>query len=187
MPVAKDGNRPARRSGDGVAADDDVRMEAATNVARGGAGSLPTPILGTTAAGPSARVRPRVTGRWRRQGGQRRARHGRGCGAGDPLGLWKEDGRGGGRLLRNGKTPRHRGRRLWRLRADANLRPERRAVVVRRRAPEWARMEDPAVRPGVGTGKERRRIRVESGGFGIEAETAGVGESSPKGLNRQGG
>jgi hypothetical protein len=61
MPVAKDGNRPARRSGDGVAADDDVRMEAATDVATGGAGSLPTPILGTMAAGPSARVRPRVT------------------------------------------------------------------------------------------------------------------------------
>jgi hypothetical protein len=61
MPVAKDGNRPARRSGDGVAVDDDVRMEAATDVATGGAGSLPTPILGTTAAGPSARVRPRVT------------------------------------------------------------------------------------------------------------------------------
>jgi hypothetical protein len=61
MPVAKDGNRPTRRSGDGVAADDDVRMEAATNVATGGTGSLPTPILGTTAAGPSARVGPRVT------------------------------------------------------------------------------------------------------------------------------
>jgi hypothetical protein len=30
-------------------------------VASGGAGSLPTPILGTMAAGPSARVRPRVT------------------------------------------------------------------------------------------------------------------------------
>jgi hypothetical protein len=61
MSVAKDGNRPARRSGDGVAADDDVRMEAAMDVATGGAGSLPTPILGMTAADPSARVRPRVT------------------------------------------------------------------------------------------------------------------------------
>jgi hypothetical protein len=40
MPVAKDGNRPARRSGDEVAADDDVLMEAATDVATGGAGSL---------------------------------------------------------------------------------------------------------------------------------------------------
>jgi hypothetical protein len=61
MPVVKDGNRPARRSGYGVAADDDVRMEAVTDVATGGAGSLPTPILGTTATGPSTRVRPRVT------------------------------------------------------------------------------------------------------------------------------
>ena len=47
--------------GDGVATDNDVRTEAATDMTSGGAGTLPTPILGTTAAGPSARVRPRVT------------------------------------------------------------------------------------------------------------------------------
>jgi hypothetical protein len=47
--------------GDEVAADDDVRMEAATDDASGGAGTLPTPVLGMMAAGPSARVRPRVT------------------------------------------------------------------------------------------------------------------------------
>jgi hypothetical protein len=58
-------------------------------------------------------------------------------------------------------------------------------VVVRRQAPEWARMEEPAVRPGVGTGKERRRTWVEFGGFSIGAETAGIGGSSPRGLDRQ--
>jgi hypothetical protein len=47
--------------GEGVATDDDVRMEAATHTASGGAGTFPTPILGTTAVGASARVRPRVT------------------------------------------------------------------------------------------------------------------------------
>jgi hypothetical protein len=47
--------------GDMVAANNDVRMEAATDMMSGGAGGLPTPILGTTAAGPSARVRPTVT------------------------------------------------------------------------------------------------------------------------------
>jgi hypothetical protein len=36
-------------------------MEIATDTTRGGAVTLPTPILGMTAAGPSARVRPRVT------------------------------------------------------------------------------------------------------------------------------
>jgi hypothetical protein len=38
-----------------------IGPEHRTDVAGGRAGSLPTPILGMTAAGPSARVRPRVT------------------------------------------------------------------------------------------------------------------------------
>ena len=49
--------------GGGVATDDDVRMEVATDITStsGGAATLHTPVLETTAAGPSARVRPMVT------------------------------------------------------------------------------------------------------------------------------
>jgi hypothetical protein len=38
---------------------------------------------------------------------------------------------------------------------------------------------------GSPTGKDRPRIRVESGGFGVETETTGVGESSPKGAKSE--
>ena len=41
--------------------DDDVRMEVATDTTSGGATTLHAPALETSAAGPSARVRPRVT------------------------------------------------------------------------------------------------------------------------------
>ena len=49
--------------GGGVATDDDVRMEVATDITStsGGAATLHAPFLETPAAGPSARVRPRVT------------------------------------------------------------------------------------------------------------------------------
>jgi hypothetical protein len=46
--------------GDGIAINN-VHMEVAMSTTSGGAGTLPTPILGMTAIGPSARVRPRVT------------------------------------------------------------------------------------------------------------------------------
>ena len=47
--------------GDRVATDNDVRMEVATDTMSDGAGTLPTPVLETPAAGPRADVRPRVT------------------------------------------------------------------------------------------------------------------------------
>ena len=49
--------------GGGVATDDDVRMEVATGIAStsGGVATLHAPVQETPAAGPSARVRPRVT------------------------------------------------------------------------------------------------------------------------------
>jgi hypothetical protein len=120
----------------------------------GGAGSLPTPVLGTTAAGPSAGVRPRVTD-------------------------------GGVGEAGDGKTPRHRGRRLRQLRADADVGPERRAVAARRRGPrrahvekrwgpEWARMENPARRPGVVRRKLGNRPDRKSGSrHGWKSEPTG--------------
>ena len=49
--------------GGGVATDNNVRMEVATNITStsDGAATLHAPVLETPAAGPSARVRPRVT------------------------------------------------------------------------------------------------------------------------------
>ena len=46
---------------DGVAMDNNVRKEVATDTTSGGAGTLPTPVLETPVAGLRAGVRPRVT------------------------------------------------------------------------------------------------------------------------------
>ena len=47
--------------GEGVATDNDVRMEVAMDTTSDGAGNLPTPVLETHIAGPRASVRTRVT------------------------------------------------------------------------------------------------------------------------------
>jgi hypothetical protein len=47
--------------GDEVAVDNDVWIKVVTDMASGGAETLLTPILGTTAANPGSRVRPKVT------------------------------------------------------------------------------------------------------------------------------
>ena len=49
---------------------------------------------------------------------------------------------------------RHRGRRLRRLRPSADIRPERWAVAVRMKGPEWARAKEPKERPGAATRSE---------------------------------
>ena len=48
--------------GDGVAADNDVRTEAATDKTSSGVGTLPTPVLEALVVGASAGVRPRAAG-----------------------------------------------------------------------------------------------------------------------------
>jgi hypothetical protein len=115
-----------------------------------GAATLHTSVLGTTAAGPSARVRPRVTD----DGGGK---------AGD--GDYEED-RSGQREDPSTPGPE--------TSADADVRPERRAVAARRRGPgkahvekrwgpERARMEELAVRSGVARRKPGNRPGQKSG------------------------
>jgi hypothetical protein len=66
-------------TGDELATDGDVRTEVATDTTIGGAVTFPTLVLGTTAAGARARVRPRVTDGG---GGGEAGDHGDGMGEG---------------------------------------------------------------------------------------------------------